>query len=160
MKVSGESALPESIEQEKEVSMLSVANQSESTGIRLCHACNNDMLVCDRYCRRCGAQQTESMLQNEIGKQSDASIATTKDLDDMSSFVTAPLQTEDLYHTVSSPLVKSVTERLAANKTARLKSRWSRGLILALISIPIWLMIVLLSPFDAYTAARSTVEQH
>jgi hypothetical protein len=29
----------------------------------------------------------------------------------------------------------------------------------ALISLPVWLMIVLLSPLDAYAAVRATVEQ-
>jgi hypothetical protein len=30
---------------------------------------------------------------------------------------------------------------------------------MALVSVPIWLMIVLLSPLDAYAAARSLVRQ-
>jgi hypothetical protein len=82
------------------------------------------------------------------------------ELEEPSPYATASLRLEDPYRTISGPLVKSATGRLAAKKTGRLKGRWSRGLILALISIPIWLMIVLLSPFDAYAAARATVKQY
>ena len=114
-----------------------------------------EIIACDKFCRRCGARQraeTEAL-------ETPASLAPTTGLDELSPYATAPLQTEDLYHPISGPLVKSVTASLTAKKTARLKGRWSKGLILSLISIPIWLMIVLLSPFDAYIAARTTVEQ-
>ncbi len=40
-----------------------------------------------------------------------------------------------------------------------LNGRWSKSLGLVLISIPVWLMIVLLSPLDAYVAVRSMAEQ-
>jgi hypothetical protein len=38
-------------------------------------------------------------------------------------------------------------------------SRLVKKAIFALISIPIWVIIVLLSPFDAYAAAKSTTER-
>jgi multisubunit Na+/H+ antiporter MnhG subunit len=60
---------------------------------------------------------------------------------------------------VSGPLVKSVTANLSANTIACFESNLAKRLILAVISIPIWMIIVLLSPIDAYLLARTAVRQ-
>lgn len=83
----------------------------------------------------------------------------TRDLEETARFVTVPLSGEQTYHAISGPLVKAITSSLLAQPVARNKKRWSRGLLAALISLPVWLMIVLLSPLDAYAAVRATVEQ-
>jgi hypothetical protein len=62
----------------------------------------------------------------------------------------------DLYHKVSEPLVKAVTEAARARTSLQVYNRIASSLVLTLISIPVWLIIILLSPLDAYAAARDT----
>ena len=59
-------------------------------------------------------------------------------------FATVPLQTGDVYHAISAPLVKALTGSLMTQSLGQTQHRWSKGLLAALISLPIWLMIVLL----------------
>ncbi|NOT62546.1 MAG: hypothetical protein HOP19_20260 [Acidobacteria bacterium] len=91
-----------------------------------------------------------------------ASLALTLGLDDAPTYATAPLVTDPLAiemmrRPISGPLVNSVTGSLHLPVTAQLQSRFGKSLLLALTSLAIWLMIVLLSPLDAYAAARVTV---
>lgn len=125
----------------------------EGTSGGLCHLCGSSGLAYDKFCRHCGTRQGAETKAFETPD----SLAPTTGFDESPSYLTAPIKAEDLYRAISGPLVKSVTGSLTSKKTARLKSRWSRNVILALISIPIWLMIILLSPFDAYIAAKTTV---
>lgn len=124
----------------------------ETTGFKLCRTCRNEGNEFDRFCRRCGARQSEPLAEHTIA------LAATRGFDAPSQYATAPLNATGAYHTISRPLVQSVTTRLRSGSTAQLKSRWGKGVLLALISVPIWLMIILLSPLDAYAAARSTIE--
>jgi hypothetical protein len=110
----------------------------------------------DKFCRRCGARRRVTPIETEM--QATALLAPTCGLDELSPYATALLQTSDVCHAVSATLVKSVTGSLTARQTRWLKGRWSKSLMLALISLPVWLMIVLLSPLDAYVAIRSMAE--
>jgi hypothetical protein len=98
--------------------------------------------------RRDGATET---------RETPASLALTLGLDETPAYATTPLTSEMLRRPISGPLVASVTGSLHVPTTAQLRSRWSRSLLLALTSLSIWVMIVLLSPLDAYAAARVTV---
>jgi hypothetical protein len=59
-----------------------------------------------------------------------------------------------LYRRVSGPLVDAVVAGVAVHSNQE-RNHFMRRAILALISIPIWLIIVLLSPLDAYAAAKN-----
>jgi hypothetical protein len=59
------------------------------------------------------------------------------------------------YHSVSGPLVRAIADNLTANLRSQRRERFVRRVIQALVSIPIWLVFVLLSPFDAYAAAQT-----
>ena len=128
-------------------------------GTKFCNACDNEIPAGDRFCRRCGTPQTELIKIFQAKVRNTGSLAETREIGASSPFATVPLTQENSYRLVSGPLVKSVTESLAARKTARLSHRWSKRVVMALISIPIWLLIVLLSPIDAYAAARNTIDQ-
>jgi hypothetical protein len=65
----------------------------------------------------------------------------------------------DLYHRVSGPLVEAVVANVASGQLGE-QGRLMRRLMLALISLPIWLMIVLLSPLDAYAAAKNLLREN
>ncbi|MCI0389535.1 MAG: hypothetical protein MOB07_12330 [Acidobacteria bacterium] len=133
-------------------------NQIDTVDLKLCHACASEVRPRDRYCRHCGASQNLTV--------SSATAPLTEPGLDASgvSFVTAPLAKtsaeNDVIHRVSGSLVRAITAGLSSSASAQLNSRYARRAMLALISIPIWLMIVLLSPLDAYATARTVIRQH
>jgi hypothetical protein len=59
----------------------------------------------------------------------------------------------------SGPLVNSVTRKLSEQTASLRANRWVMLLISALVAAPLWLMIVLLSPLDAYVAAKDLAKQ-
>lgn len=61
----------------------------------------------------------------------------------------------DVYRRVSGPLVSAAVTGALAGTATDSQSRFIKRVTLALISIPIWLMIVLLSPLDAYAAVKN-----
>ncbi|MGH9838208.1 MAG: hypothetical protein ACREEM_05435 [Blastocatellia bacterium] len=133
--------------------------QEGTVDIKHCHACGSDGYEHDRFCRRCGARRSGLPAPRSGGVETTASLAATSEVRPSLSYVTGTLAREILYHKVSGPLVKSVTASLSANTRASLESKLVRRVVLAVISIPIWLIIVLLSPIDAYVVARAAVGQ-
>jgi hypothetical protein len=72
-----------------------------------------------------------------------------------SPYTTSALdQQAGLLNRVSGPLVSAVIASVSAG-SQETQSQFVKRAILALISIPIWLIIVLLSPLDAYAAAKN-----
>ena len=65
----------------------------------------------------------------------------------------------DLYRSISGPLISAVVTGALSTPSTDDHSAFIRRVILALISIPIWLIIVLLSPLDAYAAVKSVARQ-
>lgn len=102
--------------------------------LRLCGACQYEARPQDRFCRRCGAKLGGSPT-GDFGS-------------------TAPQQ----FRSVSGALVAAVADGVTRN-TGQIHSPAARRLISALISLPIWLIIILLSPVDAYVTARSVARQ-
>jgi hypothetical protein len=116
-----------------------------------CQQCGSGALAHDQFCRRCGTRHATSFSESQT-----ALLAPTRALEDTAPLLTAPLP---VYHAVSAPLVRVLTGSLATQPLGRTPCRWAKALRAALISLPVWLMIVLLSPLDAYAAVRATVEQ-
>lgn len=71
----------------------------------------------------------------------------------------SPLAPANAYRRVSGPLVNAIAEGAWGGVSSYLNNRIVRRLIAALISIPIWLIIILLSPFDAYVTARTVIKK-
>jgi len=67
---------------------------------------------------------------------------------------TSRLSPQKLYHPVSGPLVNAVVAGVPANLPRSPVGSLSKRMLLALMAIPIWLMIILLSPIDAYASAK------
>jgi hypothetical protein len=118
-----------------EVVMRTVTDQAPTVFFALCHSCGYELHEHDRFCRRCGVSQSEHSSQP--------------------SYQTLAMTSDDLYHTISGPMVKAVTGEMRAVKTTPFGAALIRPVVLMLISVPIWLMIILLSPLDAYAAARA-----
>ena len=64
-----------------------------------------------------------------------------------------------VYRPISAPLVSAVLTGTLVGTSTVSQSPFIKRLILALVSIPVWLIIVLLSPLDAYTTLKSLERQ-
>src|SRR4029453_9849360 len=65
----------------------------------------------------------------------------------------------EVYRRISGPLVNAVATGALVGPCVENQSPFVKRVILALISIPIWLIIVLLSPLDAYAAVKGLARQ-
>jgi hypothetical protein len=107
----------------------------------------------DHYCRHCGlALEGRTTLLPDTGEISERP---TRELAlPAAAYVTAPFTQMEARRPVSGSLLKLVTAETAP-AIAVSGNRLLRRLTMALISLPIWLMIVLLSPLDAYAATKA-----
>ena len=133
---------------------------------RICYACAVELKELDRFCRNCGADQAtgtggpsnELRLVNQVPASSNSSPVLVPGPGPVPLETTEALeirQTGDTsYRTVSGPLVDAVTAQSATRVSGRLHNQAVRHVLSALIAIPIWLIIVVLSPVDAYLAAK------
>jgi hypothetical protein len=103
--------------------------------LNCCETCQYEARTQDKFCRRCGAKLDGSRACDEVG-----------------SLAPQPMQS------ISGALVAAVCAGVATN-TGRIQSLLARRVISALISIPIWLIIILLSPLEAYASARGVARQ-
>jgi len=127
---------------------MELLEERETAGFKFCPACSAELRkATDNYCRRCGARQNTITGGLYDGHQTSSVSHSTNLL---------PPETS-AFRQVSSPLVKIVTAGMSASTSANLNNRYARSLILALLSIPICLMIVLLAPLDAFVAAKGIV---
>jgi len=120
-------------------------SQIETRDLRLCDVCRAEPYERDKYCRRCGARLDASGEAQSVGAASSLSRAT-------SSFP------QDNYTLISGRLLAAAVSGISLH-VAPLHSRFFKWLISALLSIPIWLIIMLLSPFDAYATAKTISKQ-
>ncbi len=115
--------------------------QARTVAVKACAECAAGLLERDKYCRWCGVRQARNEEQ---------SFATT---------AIAGSTRGDVYRKISGPLVCAVVSGALSAPSAENQSAFVKRVILALISIPIWLIIVLLSPLDAYAAVRNLARQ-
>lgn len=123
-------------------------SQQKTVAIKQCPACDSGLLELDRFCRRCGIHQPD---QFTIAASWERACYKT------SALVTgARVET---YRRVSAPLVDLVVSGALAGHSIDDENPVLKRVILALISVPVWLIIVLLSPLDAYAAVRNLTRQ-
>lgn len=129
--------------------------EARTVAIMECCACGSGLLDRDKYCRWCGERQHErtalTLEQASAEPVSGASLYATSLL--------ATSTRSDVYRRVSAPLVSAVVTGALTGPSAENQSRFVKRVILGLISIPIWLIIVLLSPLDAYAAVKNLAGQ-
>lgn len=126
------------------------AGDMETTGLTQCHFCAVEQPPTDKFCRRCGASRRPG-----IG-------CSTGDAH-WPAYNTKPLTYPKHYDSFSGALVTSVTEGLTSRASSFSPlldgNRWAMPLASVLAAVPLWLMIVLLSPLDAYAAARAITKR-
>ena len=126
------------------------ADQSNTIAIKSCVACLAGLLEESNFCRLCGAYQL-----SPTGPSPDAPILSSiRQQAPAASYATTRLPQGVQYHPVSAPLVRAVAAGLPASVSPSRTKELPRRLLLALMAIPIWVMIILLSPIDAYASAK------
>ena len=127
-------------------------SDTRTVAIKPCIACSAGMVETDRYCRWCGARQQTSGAAPGVPMDRAAAVChaergapSTRGLDS---------NVARLGGTVSGPLISAIVERVGASSRALSLSRTIRRLIVALVAAPLWLIVVLLSPIDAYVALK------
>lgn len=125
-------------------------HQSKTVALKPCTVCHAGLLEQDNFCRWCGVPQP---------LQAPETVAVFGETTRLTTSSLLDARRADVYRRVSGPLVNAVvTGALAAPSNVSVSPMVKRA-ILALISIPIWMIIVLLSPIDAYAAVKTLARQ-
>ena len=130
--------------------------QAKTAAVKACFACASGILEGDEFCRWCGAHQIPFAHSDFTSPSSTAALL------EASTYTTSMLASgarEDVYRKVSAPLVNAVVSGALARPAIEKRSPALTRMILALISVPVWLIIVLLSPIDAYAAVKNLGRQ-
>jgi hypothetical protein len=114
-----------------------------------CHNCSSELQTSDNFCRSCGTSRKTGALAPESDESWRDSVTTVLNNEDETK----------TYQSLSSPLVKSLTQNVAIRTSPLSGNRFAVCVVAVLIAVPIWLLILLLSPLDAYTAIRSVSSQ-
>jgi hypothetical protein len=121
----------------------------ETAGLGRCHACDAEQPARDKFCRRCGVNQ-RLKIASFTGASGEA---------EWSARGAKPLAGVKHYDSFSGALVnlalESVSTRASSLSSSPADNRRTMRLASALVAVPLWLMIVLLSPLDAYVTARA-----
>lgn len=126
-------------------------NQDTTLAIEPCGVCGAGLIEGSKYCRLCGARQSHSQSLTSTGCELSAG---TGQRPAVESYQTTKLAQQIVYHPVSGPLVKALSTGLPAHVSGSRTKEIPKRLLLALMAIPIWVMIILLSPIDAYASAK------
>ena len=96
-----------------------------------CRSCGNWAVAGDKFCRRCGIRYQQGLTLRE----------------------TVPLRDDE--QSVSSRSLSRLQHHVAHTTGSLHLNRFSKFMVAVLISIPMWLLIVILSPIEAYSSARA-----
>ena len=117
-----------------------------------CGHCQSAIRETDHFCRYCGVALQACLSRTNTYEMSEQ--PTREVTLPAAAYATAPLAQMGARRPVSGSLLRLATAE-TAGAALQCDNRWLRRLTMALISLPIWLMIVLLSPFDAYAATKA-----
>lgn len=122
--------------------------QAEQTTVTIipCSACGAGLTEDSKFCRWCGGRLTGDTDQTER--------LSFDTLSSPAAYRTAPLAPLNLYHPVSGPLVRAVAAGVPTRTSLSTTGGLTKRMLPALMAVPIWVMIILLSPIDAYASAK------
>ena len=139
--------------------MKEILEEARTVAIKACTECHSGLLDRDRFCRWCGVRQP-GLDSSTINRAPATQTNEGRSSFPMGATVAIdPGQRTDVYRKVSGPLVNAVVTGALPVPSAENHSAFLNRIVLALISIPIWLIIVLLSPLDAYAAVKNLARQ-
>ena len=126
---------------------MSSSFQAKTVAIRHCSSCDRESTAQDNFCRWCGTSQ------------GDGPGAMEPEIDDSNNQTTLLGKGECFYESLAGPSLESLT-RVVKAKTGPLHlNRFGMLVLSVLIAVPMWLLIVLLSPIDAFLSARAASSQ-
>lgn len=128
--------------------------ERETSGLRQCHACHYELRNRDKFCRRCGTRQTDSAAFIPNRYITSNLISGTPDF-----YLTSPLSKPQPSHLVSGALMTGIIASTQQG-VSHFQSNFARAFITSLLILPLCLIIILLSPFDAYLAAKAAYGHH
>lgn len=130
-----------------------------TAGIKQCQVCQIVIREMDKFCRHCGVKQNDIVVKEAAPT---AAVIDRKDFSDTYTTNTLALTAPEelvLPRPVSGPLVQAVIKGLSASASAISHNKVTPKFVLILMSIPVWLMIVFLSPLDAWSATKAITKQ-
>jgi hypothetical protein len=110
--------------------------QAITVAIKPCRSCGGGVPETDRFCRLCGESQSAGQT---IAVQ-----------------VPDVIQARISNHLVSGPVVWALS--MTGGGLAKAYAPRMKRIVSLLVAVPVWLIILLLSPFDAYATARLITE--
>ena len=134
---------------------MSETDPGNTLALEYCWDCRLELRARDRFCRNCGAnlsRRTGVLNEEPVGNARQVTNQTA------SPYATAPFAVQP-HRPVSAPLLNFFAASAAPNAAVFQRSRLAKLLTLLLISLPIWLMMILLSPLDAYAATKAIAKQ-
>ena len=137
------------------------SDRETTVSVKPCGVCGFGLFASDKFCRYCGARQIGgSDSRVIIGPEEDPRKVPYYDVVSPSrSFETSLISTvvteENTYRSTSGPMVNALANSMSTAAPTGFCGRLARKPVSVLISLTIWLMIVLLSPLDAYVASKS-----
>jgi len=119
---------------------------TETVRLTQCHACGAELLESDKFCRRCGVNQSLCTAPLTVVDGHGGSF----------EYETRPLRVgANRGGSFSGTLVNFVTQSVSERTSRCGANLWTMRLVGALVMAPLWVMIVLLAPLDAYVAAKA-----
>jgi hypothetical protein len=138
--------------------------QAVTIAIKPCRSCGGGVPETDRFCRLCGESQSAPQAPvveaapdlREASRNTDLEYAGGSGAVLSRPGASGAMEPQFSYHLVSGPVVWA----LSAPAGGVVKGYGPRimRIVSLLISVPVWLIILLLSPLDAYAAARIITE--
>ena len=138
--------------------MNEMLQDARTVAIKACSECNSGLLDRDKFCRWCGVRQP-GFESSAINRSETAMNEGLISLPLGATVAITAGQRGDVYRRVSGPLVNAVVSGALPAPSPEIHSAFLNRVVLALISVPIWLIIVLLSPLDAYAAVKNLARQ-
>lgn len=126
------------------------SDQTTTVAIKPCRSCGAGLIEESKFCRLCGAAQTHTL---PPASPTTVSVGCSWP-EPLQQYATTRISQLRLYHPVSGPLVNAVAAGVPTSASGSRRGSLSKRMLLALMAIPIWLLIILLSPLDAYASAR------
>jgi hypothetical protein len=132
---------------------------TETLGLNQCQNCRAEQNDYDKFCRRCGARQSRS-IDRSINTTSGINSGSFGISEKFSGYNTRPFPVNRTQRrSCSDQLVSLVTQELSERTSSIQTNRWVMHIVSVLVTAPLCLLIVLLSPLDAYLAAKNIVKQ-
>jgi hypothetical protein len=131
--------------------MIYTMDTANTVKITYCRSCGAPLLATYKFCRLCGECQIRSVPDDSVEeRQSDQSCKA----DVPAQMQTRLMQGSTCYRSISGSILSSIAQNASTSFSSKIKGRTTKKVVSMLIAIPLWLLIVMLSPFDALQASN------